>query len=133
MLQSAGLLFFAFAGYARIATLGEEVRDPARNIPRAVPVALAAALGVYALVAVAALAAVGPDRLAGSAAPLVTVVEAGRLEALAPLVATGGAVAALGVLLSLLVGFLDRHSGASTEPGAAPASEDDLVADRGAL
>jgi hypothetical protein len=37
------------------------------------------------------------------------------------------------VLLSLLVGFLDRHSGASTDPGTAPASEDDLVADRGAL
>lgn len=35
MLQAAGLLFFAFAGYARIATLGEEVRDPARTIPRA--------------------------------------------------------------------------------------------------
>src|SRR5690606_19665632 len=36
ILQSAGLLFFAFAGYARIATLGEEVRDPARTIPRAI-------------------------------------------------------------------------------------------------
>jgi APA family basic amino acid/polyamine antiporter len=33
VLQAAGLLFFAFAGYARIATLGEEVRDPARTIP----------------------------------------------------------------------------------------------------
>ena len=40
-LQAAGLLFFAFAGYARIATLGEEVRDPARTIPRAIPLALA--------------------------------------------------------------------------------------------
>lgn len=37
VLQAAGLLFFAFAGYARIATLGEEVRDPARTIPRAIP------------------------------------------------------------------------------------------------
>jgi hypothetical protein len=35
VLQSAGLLFFAFAGYARIATMGEEVRDPERTIPRA--------------------------------------------------------------------------------------------------
>ena len=39
VLQAAGLLFFAFAGYARIATLGEEVRDPARTIPRAIPLA----------------------------------------------------------------------------------------------
>ena len=40
VLQSAGLLFFAFAGYARIATMGEEVRDPQRTIPRAIPLAL---------------------------------------------------------------------------------------------
>jgi len=47
ILQAAGLLFFAFAGYARIATLGEEVRDPARTIPRAIPVALAVVVAVY--------------------------------------------------------------------------------------
>ena len=40
ILEAAGLLFFAFAGYARIATLGEEVVDPARTIPRAIPLAL---------------------------------------------------------------------------------------------
>ncbi len=44
ILQSAGLLFFAFAGYARIATLGgEEVRDPRRTIPRAILIALTVA------------------------------------------------------------------------------------------
>ncbi|MGV9630705.1 APC family permease, partial [Streptomyces sp. NPDC003487] len=59
VLQAAGLLFFAFAGYARIATLGEEVRDPARTIPRAIPLALGIALGVYACVAVAVLAVLG--------------------------------------------------------------------------
>ena len=48
VLQAAGLLFFAFAGYARIATLGEEVRDPARTIPRAIPIALGITLVVYA-------------------------------------------------------------------------------------
>ena len=62
ILQAAALLFFAFAGYARIATLGEEVRDPARTIPRAIPLALGITLAVYAAVAVAALVAVGPDR-----------------------------------------------------------------------
>jgi APA family basic amino acid/polyamine antiporter len=50
VLQAAGLLFFAFAGYARIATLGEEVRDPARTIPRAIPIALGITLIVYAAV-----------------------------------------------------------------------------------
>src|SRR5215212_5953755 len=61
LLQSAGLLFFAFAGYARIATLGEEVRDPARVIPRAIVAALAGAVVVYAVVGVAVLAVLGPD------------------------------------------------------------------------
>ena len=63
VLQAAGLLFFAFAGYARIATLGEEVRDPARTIPRAVPMALGIALVVYACVAVAVLSVLGAAEL----------------------------------------------------------------------
>ncbi|CAN5871573.1 APC family permease [soil metagenome] len=103
-LQAAGLLFFAFAGYARIATLGEEVRDPARTIPRAIPVALAATLAVYATVAATALLAVGPAVLADSPAPLAEPVRAGSFDALEPAVRVGAAVASLGVLLSLIVG-----------------------------
>ncbi|MEX0659319.1 MAG: amino acid permease, partial [Egibacteraceae bacterium] len=57
ILQAAGLLFFAFAGYARIATLGEEVVDPARTIPRAIPLALGITLAVHAVVAASALMA----------------------------------------------------------------------------
>jgi basic amino acid/polyamine antiporter, APA family len=104
VLQSAALLFFAFAGYARIATLGEEVEDPARTIPKAIPRALAITLVVYLLVAVAALAAVGPTALANSNAPLATAVHAGTLHALTPAVRIGGTIAALGVLLSLIAG-----------------------------
>ena len=121
VLQSAGLLFFAFAGYARITTLGEEVRDPARTIPRAVTIALGIVLATYALVAVTALAAVGPVALAGSAAPLATVVDAGALSALTPVVRVGGAVAALGVLLSLLVG-VSRTALAMAREGELPRS-----------
>ena len=104
VLQAAGILFFAFAGYARIATLGEEVADPARTIPRAIPVALGIAFAVYALVAVCALAAVGATSLAASVAPLAAAVEQGRWAALSPVVRMGAAVASLGVLLSLLAG-----------------------------
>jgi basic amino acid/polyamine antiporter, APA family len=105
VLQAAGLLFFAFAGYARVATLGEEVADPARTIPRAVPLALGIVLAVYAVVATAALLAVGPAALAASAAPLADAVAAGRLAALEPVVRLGAAVASLGVLLSLQAGL----------------------------
>jgi basic amino acid/polyamine antiporter, APA family len=104
ILESAGLLFFAFAGYARIATLGEEVVDPARTIPRAIPRALGITLVVYAVVATSALLAVGPDALARSTAPLATAVEHGSFDWLAPAVRVGGTVAALGVLLSLIAG-----------------------------
>ena len=104
ILRSAGLLFFAFAGYARIATLGEEVDDPARTIPKAIPRALGVTLVVYSVVALSALAAVGPDALARSDAPLATPVRAGNLDVLVPAVRIGGAIAALGVLLSLIAG-----------------------------
>ena len=105
VLQSAGLLFFAFAGYARIATMGEEVRDPERTIPRAIVLALAVAVAVYAVVAVTALLTLGPDRLAGSSAPLVDVVAGAGNSWAAPVVAVGGATAALGALLALIAGI----------------------------
>ncbi|MFE9171880.1 APC family permease [Streptomyces kebangsaanensis] len=104
VLQAAGLLFFAFAGYARIATLGEEVRDPARTIPRAIPVALGIALAVYAAVAVAVLTVLGPRGLGEAAAPLSDAARAAGVGWLSPVVRTGAAVAALGSLLALILG-----------------------------
>ena len=104
VLQAAGLLFFAFAGYARIATLGEEVRDPARTIPRAIPIALGIALVVYAAVAIAVLAQLGSAALASATAPLADAVTAAGFRALEPVVRAGAAVAALGSLLALILG-----------------------------
>jgi len=104
VLQAAGLLFFAFAGYARIATLAEEVRDPARTIPRAIVTALAAVLLLYLAVAVSALLVAGPDALAVSSAPLRTAVELAGADWAKPLVTAGAVVASLGALLALLAG-----------------------------
>ena len=104
VLESAGLLFFAFAGYARIATLGEEVRDPARTIPRAIPIALGIALVVYAVVAIAVLSELGSATLASATAPLAQAVVAAGLPGLEPVVRAGAAVAALGSLLALILG-----------------------------
>ncbi|MEU2994604.1 APC family permease [Streptomyces griseoincarnatus] len=104
VLQAAGLLFFAFAGYARIATLGEEVRDPQRTIPRAVPIALGITLVVYAVVAVSVLTVLGPKGLAEAAAPLSDAVRVAGAGWLAPVVRVGAAVAALGSLLALILG-----------------------------
>jgi basic amino acid/polyamine antiporter, APA family len=104
VLQSAGFLFFAFAGYARLATLGEEVIDPKRTIPRAIPIALGVTLLVYAAVATSALLGAGASSIATAAAPLAAAVEAGSLAWLSPVVRVGATVASLGVLLSLIVG-----------------------------
>ncbi|TQK30338.1 APC family permease [Arthrobacter sp. SLBN-53] len=104
VLQAAGLLFFAFAGYARIATLGEEVRDPARTIPRAIPIALGIALLVYAVVAVAVLSVLGSTGLATATAPLAHAVSVAGHPELATVVRVGAAVAALGSLLALILG-----------------------------
>lgn len=49
---AASIIFFAFAGYARVATLGDEVKDPKKNIPKAIVISLSAVLGLYLLIAV---------------------------------------------------------------------------------
>ena len=104
ILPAAGLVFFAFAGYARIATLGEEVKDPARVIPRAILGALAGALVIYLLLGALLLAHLPVHVLAASTAPLLDAVEQSRLAAGAPVVQAGAAAASLGALLALITG-----------------------------
>lgn len=119
ILQSAGLLFFAFAGYARIATMGEEVIHPERTIPRAIVTALGIALGVYVIVAVTVLLVLGPDQLSTSTAPLVDVVTAAGQAWATPVVRVGAGVAALGALLALIAG-VGRTSLAMARHGDLP-------------
>jgi APA family basic amino acid/polyamine antiporter len=105
VLQAAGLLFFAFAGYARIATLGEEVREPERTIPRAIPLALGITVVLYLVVGIATLAAAGPSVLAGSHAPVAAAVRAAGAAWSVPVVRVGAAIASLGSLLALIAGI----------------------------
>jgi APA family basic amino acid/polyamine antiporter len=121
VLQSAGLLFFAFAGYARIATLGEEVRDPQRTIPRAIPIALGITVAVYVLVGASALLVAGPIAIAGSPTPLATAVEAANAAWAVPVVRAGAIVASLGALLALIAG-IGRTALAMAREGDLPAT-----------
>lgn len=116
---AAALLFFAFAGYARIATLGEEVREPQKTIPRAVVIALAITLVVYAVVAVVALDALGGD--------LATKTLADVSPALGPVVRVAACLAALGSLLSLQLG-VSRTALAMARDGRLPRLLADLRA-----
>jgi APA family basic amino acid/polyamine antiporter len=104
VLPAAGLMFFAFAGYARIATLGEEVKDPARTIPRAIVAALAATFAIYLGLALLLQWHLPAEQLAGSTAPLLDAVTSSQLSAGAPFVQAGAAAACLGALLALITG-----------------------------
>ena len=102
ILQSAGLLFFAFAGYARIATLAEEVRRP-EVIGRAILLALGVAMALYLAVGVSLIAVLGAE-LADSSTPVADAATAVGAAWAEPVVRVGAAAASLGALLALLAG-----------------------------
>ena len=106
VLQGAALVFFAFAGYARIATLGEEVVEPARTIPRAVVLSFAVVLPLYAATAALLLRVLGPGATASTQAPVrqLAVVAAGPDGWLPWAASAAAVVAALGALLALVAG-----------------------------
>jgi APA family basic amino acid/polyamine antiporter len=108
LLHATALMFVAYTGYGRIATLGEEVREPQTTIPRAIVITLIVSALVYIGVAVVGVGAAGADRLARAAleeaAPLEVVARSFPLR-VHWLVAVGAMTAMLGVLLNLLLGL----------------------------
>ncbi|MFI6576009.1 APC family permease [Nocardiopsis sp. NPDC050513] len=119
VLGSAGMIFFAFAGYARVATLGGEVRDPATTIPRAIALSLGGVLALYLVIGTGVLIVLGRERLSLSTAPLVDAVQVAGFPGLVPLVVAGAAVASLGALLSLVLG-VSRTTAAMAADGHLP-------------
>ncbi|RDV16550.1 amino acid permease [Pontibacter diazotrophicus] len=103
--ESAALLFFAFTGYARIATLAEEVIEPEKTIPRAVIITIVTAIVLYAAVAAVAIGVIGTSRMAGSTSPLQVVAEALATPGIETIVTLGASTAMLGVLLSQILGI----------------------------
>lgn len=120
-LEASALLFFAYTGYARIATLGEEVRDPRRTIPRAILITIGGALLLYGVVALVAVGAVGAPRLAEGPAPLRAAAQALPGRWTAAVVSVGALTAMLGVILSQLLG-LSRMAFAMARRGDLPAA-----------
>jgi APA family basic amino acid/polyamine antiporter len=122
VLGAAGLLFVAFAGYARIATLGEEVREPRRTLPRAIAISFAVVLSVYVLVAVSLLTLLPALPVEEwTAAPLETLARFAGDGPLTPAVRVAAVLAAGGALLSLLAG-VGRTLFAMGRGGDAPAA-----------
>jgi APA family basic amino acid/polyamine antiporter len=101
VLTAAGLIFFAFAGYARIATLAEEVRDPVRTLPRAVVTSITVVLVLSAVTLGVLLAVLGTAGLAASTSPVADAAGA----AWAPVVRAAVAVACVGSMTGVLAGL----------------------------
>jgi APA family basic amino acid/polyamine antiporter len=123
LLSGAAIMFFAYTGYARVATLAEEVHDPSRTIPRAIILTLATTSLLYVAVVLVALGAVGADGMAASAAPLLAAASSFEQGWAATVVAVGAVVAMLGVMLSQILG-LSRVAYAMARRGDLPRALD---------
>lgn len=119
VLEASAILFFAYTGYARIATLGEEVRKPESTIPKAVIITLATSVLLYLAVATVAVGVIGTERMSSTAAPLGVAARAFKWSWVAIAVAIGGVAAMLGVILSQLLG-LSRMAFAMSRRGDLP-------------
>ena len=104
-LEATALLFFAYTGYARLATLGEEVHEPKKTIPRAIVWALGIASILYLGVAYVAVASVGSETMAGSNSPLEAAARTFQFPWVVIFIGVGATTAMLGVLLSQLLGI----------------------------
>lgn len=109
LLQATALMFVAYTGYGRIATMGEEVREPRKVIPRAIIATLILSMVIYMSVAIVGVGAVGTDVLAGTAytqaAPLEIAAQGFDVPLVAQIVGIGAITAMLGVLLNLILGL----------------------------
>lgn len=109
LLEATALMFVAYTGYGRVATLGEEVLEPRRTIPRAVVLVVVITMLLYVSVAFVAVGGIGGEALGRAArsggAPLVSAAEAMQLPGVAFLLSLAGMIAMLGVLLNLILGL----------------------------
>ncbi len=109
VLYATALMFVAYTGYGRIATLGEEVRAPRRTIPRAIVVTLVVTMALYLAVAAVGVGSVGAEAFARAAreeaAPLGVAARSFGVPAAPAILAAGALTALLGVLLNLILGL----------------------------
>ncbi len=103
--ESAALLFFAFTGYARIATMAEEVNHPEKTIPKAIIITLLTAIVLYAVVSMVAIGVIGTGKMAESVSPLQVVAASLTTPYSETIITIGASTAMLGVLLSQILGI----------------------------
>jgi APA family basic amino acid/polyamine antiporter len=104
-LQGAGFIFFAYLGFGRIATLGEEVKNPERNLPLAILIALAVSVVIYILTGLTATGLQDYQILAQSGSPIAEAAEATGNYVVVAAVSLGALIATTSVLLTNLLGL----------------------------
>ena len=115
VLSGAALIFFSYLGFEEIANLAEEARQPARDLPRAILIAVAVSTVLYILVAVASVALLAPSRLAASPSPL-----ADTIGISAPWLAGAlGGVALFATANTALIAMMARAASSLPWPAAA--------------
>lgn len=129
-LQGAGMIFFAYLGYGRISTLGEEVKNPERNLPLSILLALGVSLVIYMLTGAVAAGLVDYGSLAQSGSPLADAALATGIVPLVAAVSIGAIVATTSVLLTNLIG-ISRVAFAMARKGQLPASISKVSPKRG--
>jgi APA family basic amino acid/polyamine antiporter len=102
--SGAVFFFFAYGGFARAAVIAEEVKDPKRNVPKAMFIALAISAVIYVLVGIVAVGLVGANTLANSNSPLEQAMKATGNPSASTLIAIGGILATASVLLTSILG-----------------------------
>lgn len=113
------LLISLFLGIESAVEIGEEIRDPERNIPLGIALACLLTAFVYGLVAFTALGLVGPDALAGSDAPLLTAAEASIGRYAVPLI-VGAAAASIFKSMNAAALVFSRNLFAMARGGVLP-------------
>ncbi|BAU14268.1 cationic amino acid transporter, APC family protein [Leptolyngbya sp. NIES-3755] len=103
VIQGAALAFYAFIGFEDLVNVAEEVRDPERNVPRAIIIALSIAGIIYILVSWLSVQVLDPVTLAASKAPLLDVVRRAQ-PGIPPITFT--VIAAFAVLNTALLNFV---------------------------
>jgi basic amino acid/polyamine antiporter, APA family len=109
ILHATALMFVAYTGYGRIATMSEEVREPSKTIPKAIIFTLVLTMLLYVAVAIVVAGAENIDKLsqqtATTAAPLEVIARSFPIPGVSQLLAVGAITAMLGVLLNLILGL----------------------------
>ncbi len=102
-LAAISLIYISFFGYQLIANNADEIKEPDKTVPKAMKLSMLISMGLYLLIAIAAVTTVPWKELAASQAPLVLVANKSFGGKGWLLISLGGIMASFGALSSTLV------------------------------